>query len=125
MTEKKWKIGEIYKTRDGRNVIIYAIYPKQKYGILGAVFDDGRWCPDTWTLNGAYYEENGDLDSELMPPEPETHVRWVNVYSVGSGGIFRGAAGSFHVTRETADKQSSPDRKACIRIKWHEGQYDD
>ena len=117
MTETKWKIGEIYKTRDGRNVIIYAIYPKQKYGILGAVFDDGRWCPDTWTLNGAYYEENGDLDSELMPHEPETHVGWINIYGK--------EAGQFYSTREDSDKLALSNRTACIRIEWHEGQYDD
>ena len=125
MTEINFEVGKTYTTRDGRNAIIYAIHPEQNYCIHGAVWKGRVWCPDTWAKNGCYNTRRNVNPLDLMPPEPETHVRWVNVYGVGYGGSFHVSGGSFHVTRETADKQSSPDRKACIRIKWHEGQYDD
>ena len=118
MTEIRWEVGKTYKTRNGRDAIIYAIYPKQKYCILGAVFDNDEWVPDAWALNGAYYERNGDLDSALMPPEPETHVAWANIHT-GSSLLC------LHETREEAEDSATDGRTACIRIEWKDGQFDD
>ena len=114
MTEKKWKIGEIYKTRSGKDAVIYAIHPNQKYAVHGAIYEDGEWDMQTWQLNGQYHSTNPKSSCDLMPPEPETHVAYLNIYG-----------GSFHVTRETADRLSTPERTACIRIEWRDGQYDD
>ena len=42
---------------------------------------------------------------------------WVNLYSNGHGAA--------HPDRDTADELSQPDRIACVRVPWVEGQYDE
>ena len=116
MTGKKWKIGEIYKTRDGSDAIIYAIHPNQKYAVHGAMYEDGEWNTEVWQLNGRY-STKPKSSYDLMPHKPETHVGWINIYGK--------EAGQFYSTREDSDKSALSNRTACIRIEWHEGQYDD
>ena len=117
MTEKKWKIGKIYKTRDGSDAIIYAIHPNQKYAVHGAIYEDDEWDAETWQLNGQYHLANTNSYSDLMPPEPTTNEGWVNVYG--------NRRGSLYPTREFADAVTRADRIACIRVEWREGQFDD
>ena len=45
---------------------------------------------------------------------PKTIVEYANCYS-----------GYKHETREAADRHAGPSRLACVRIEYHEGQYDE
>ena len=115
MTEIKWEVGKTYKTRDGRDVIIYAIYPEQTYGVHGATFNR-IWNTAKWQLNGDFMAHD-EHPLDLMPPEPETHVAYLNIYNKQAGG--------FHSTRKKADKNAEEGRTARLRIEWKDGQFDD
>ncbi|MDD2775484.1 MAG: hypothetical protein PHU06_05985 [Gallionella sp.] len=71
--------GKTYKTRDGRNALIYCVDAPGDFPVHGRT-DDGY--VKSWTLEGdcMTFSTNGSAD--LMPPEPERidQVVWVNVY---------------------------------------------
>ena len=116
-SEMLWEVGNIYKTRSGKDVVIYAILPNQYSAIHGAICEDGEWEMQTWKLNGQYHLTNPTSSYDLMPPEPETHVAYLNIYNKQAGG--------FHSTRKKADKNAEEGRTARLRIEWKDGQYDE
>jgi len=47
-----------YRTRDGREVRIYAVDGGCEYPVHGAYKnDDGTWCPDSWNGDGRYLSD--------------------------------------------------------------------
>jgi hypothetical protein len=73
-------LGKKYRTRDGREVELYAIKPSNgKYPVFGAVqLSDGWWDLRCWMLDGTFLggEEN---DQDLIGVK-QTHRRTVEVY---------------------------------------------
>jgi hypothetical protein len=96
--------SKTYKTRDGREVRIYATDGYKDYPIHGAIMDSG-WCFHYWTEDGKGTISRFDL-IEVRPRHKRTV--WLNVYSNGEYAWPR---------RDMADKAiDSADRIACIKV---------
>ena len=65
-----------YRTRDGREVRIYATDGHETYPIHGAIMDQG-WCPHHWMPDGRGAFERFDL-IEVKPRIKRTV--WLNIY---------------------------------------------
>lgn len=64
----KFEIGNEYKTRDGRKVIITAISPEGIYIIYGALtYFDGSTEIFSWTSNGTFLLEAKNHNLDLIP----------------------------------------------------------
>ena len=53
-----------YRTRDGREVRIYAVDGQKPFSVHGAMLNDGQWAPNEWYDDGTIYrdhESNADL----------------------------------------------------------------
>ena len=72
----KIEMGKKYKTRDDREVRIYAVDGFGTYCVHGAYFekDDYNifgWIDDSWTINGEVISEQSGFDLELIEVENE------------------------------------------------------
>ena len=108
--------NKVYKTRDGREVRIYAT---DGYGgaVHGSVFyDDMRyglgWRAREWTLEGGYNSNNLAHDLDLIEVKPRIKREvWVNVYPEGFGMVCE--------SKEKADIASGAECKrriACVKL---------
>jgi hypothetical protein len=102
-----------YRTRDGREVRIYAVdgKPGTPNQVHGAILDEGEWFVKAWFADGMYSVSPGALD--LIEVKPK-HVRWVNVYA-DDAAAYRSRTGA-----DIAGGGSN--RIACIRIEFEEGE---
>jgi hypothetical protein len=98
-------INKKYRTRDGREVRIYATDGHETYPIHGAIMDQG-WCPHHWMPDGRGAFERFDL-IEVRPRHKRTV--WLNVY--GSGIVPEACS-----SRENADRAAACNRIACIKV---------
>lgn len=96
-----------YRTRDGREVRIYATDGGDGNVVHGAIKTEGLWVVTAWPGNGAIsnFTKSG-LDLIEVRPRIQREV-WVNVYQQGA---------SCHERREAADCISMPPRIACVRL---------
>jgi hypothetical protein len=92
-----------YRTRDGREVRIYATDGHETYPIHGAIMDQG-WCPHHWMPDGRGAFERFDL-IEVTPRIKRTV--WLNVY----GDFVNGWR-----TKESADLCVIENRLACVKV---------
>jgi hypothetical protein len=56
-----------YRTVDGRPAKVYEIFPNNPeidHQVHGAIFTDGGWCVESWSINGKYYN-GGDSNYDL------------------------------------------------------------
>ena len=114
MTDTKFVPGE-YRTRDGRKARVYATDGGAPWVLHGAVWHD-EWIAMQWRADGR--DSCGSYgDNDLMPPKL---VRYLNIYR-DSPLITT----SIYSNRAAADHHAGPERIACIRIEFEEGQYDD
>ena len=103
-------INKKYKTRDGRDVIIYAVYDKGSYPIHGAIKLSEGWMGSMWTKEGVYCEETQDPFDLVEVEEEVEYDFWVNVYEDGRA--------IQHTTKADANLWTDDDdRIACINIK--------
>lgn len=106
----KIEMGKTYKTRDGREVRIYAVDGGGLYPVHGAVLHDGEWNPESWSVDGRWdrLNQRDGNSNDLIEVRPRI-VRevWVNVYPGGLRG---------YTSREEADDRRSADRIACVRL---------
>jgi hypothetical protein len=70
----KIEVGKKYKTRDGRDVRIYAVDGFGVHCVHGAYFDTADygevgWIDDSWTINGEVVEGQEGFDLELVEAE--------------------------------------------------------
>ena len=96
-----------YRTRDGREVRIYATDGRCTHCIHGAIKTDHGWALETWDKNGKqhYFEDSRDL-IEVKPRIKRTV--WLNVYE---HDVFA------YDTKPEADKYVvSFDRLACVKV---------
>ena len=103
--------NKVYKTRDGREVRIYATDGGGPQPVHGAVSGLNFWSTATWSKNGSYklvYGQENDWDIiEVRPRHKRTVL--VNVYP-DDWDVYTAAS------KEDADENSSYDRIACIKV---------
>jgi len=101
--------SKTYKTRDGRQVRIYATGAGGDYPVHGATKDENhKWRQTSWTADGSYVVE-APSGLDLIEQRPRrTLNKWLNVYDDMS---TIGCA-----TREEADSHCSDRRIACLHI---------
>ena len=110
-----------YRTRDGREVKLYATDGGDNYPVHGATKNaEGNWIAWTWAITGRSFmcEENANDLIEIK--EQRKLVGYVNVYPGDKlGYVFN--------DRASADGYRGPDRIARVRveIEYEEGQFDD
>ena len=100
-----------YRTRDGREVRIYATDGgESKNGVHGAIKWDWGWGNTVWYPNGSYLSGLGDpRDLIEVKPRIKREV-WLNVYPhIG--------AGSFHLSKAQADMHADVENRiACVKL---------
>jgi hypothetical protein len=102
-------INKKYRTRDGREVRIYATDGGGPQPVHGAVSGLNFWSTASWSKNGSYKLAYGqEHDNDLIEVRPR-HKRtvWVNIYDDSKPAL--------HLSRELAD-QYRCDRIACIKV---------
>ena len=102
-------INKQYRTRDGREVRIYATDGGGPQPVHGAVFGLNFWSTASWSKNGSYklvYGQENDWDIIEVRPRHKRTV-WLNVYN---NGIREWR------TKEDADRYAGDTRIACIKV---------
>ena len=80
---KRIEVGKTYKTRNGREVRIYAVDGGKRDPIHGAVMKtNGQWVSYSWRADGHYLEQDSDWDI-VIPP-----LRYEGVFRVGDLNDF-------------------------------------
>ena len=103
-------INKKYRTRDGREVRIYATDGHGGTAIHGAIkISSGDWMQESWWSSGQLLTSL-QSDSDLIEGRPR-HKRtvWVNVY--GSGVVPEACS-----SKERADLAAACGRIACIKV---------
>jgi len=99
-------INKKYRTRNGREVRIYAT-DGAKVKVHGAILTDEGWEHRTWMSNGCIVLcQEHDYDLIEVRPRHKRTV-WVNLYDDSKPTL--------HLSRELAD-QYCLDRTACIKV---------
>jgi len=75
----KIEMGKKYKTRDGRDVRIYAVDGFGVHCVHGAYFDTADygevgWIDDSWTINGEVVEGQEGFDLELVEVKEDWEI---------------------------------------------------
>lgn len=70
----------------------------------------------TFTSEGAFYTR-ADTELDLVREAKEKQVRYINIYQDGTAFAYKSQQG--------AELCASPNRLACIRVEYEEGQFDD
>ena len=95
-----------YRTRDGREVRIYATDGATSGMVHGAIKESIGWLAYTWDKDGGTYYEHCAL-VEVKPRHKQTV--WLNMY-VGDNEPY------CHQSREDADEAARSTRIACLRL---------
>ena len=106
-------INKQYRTRDGREVRIYATDRGGCWPVHGAIKtkDSGVWVNYCWSANGSALYSELDL-IEVRPRHTQT--LWTNVYRDKRDVVV---FGQLFFTRETADIYNvHHNRIACIKV---------
>lgn len=105
--------AKTYRTRDNREVRIYAVDASDDGFVHGAVKNGTKWNLHEWFSNGHYFRGSND-NRDLIEVKPK-HVRWVNVYEPTR-------VTPLYESKQEADTFAAPERLACIRIEFEEGE---
>jgi hypothetical protein len=95
-----------YRTRDGREVRIYAVDGSGSVPVHGAIKNTYGWEPYQWIKDGRSYLKNGPEDLIEVKPRIQREV-WVNVYPHMEDLWAR---------REDAEEAGGDDRIACVKL---------
>lgn len=74
--------GAELKTRGGYKVRIYAVDGGGTYPVHGAVFNEGRWAPQSWSSTGIFEMASAPSANDLMEPV-RRKIAYVSMDSVG------------------------------------------
>jgi hypothetical protein len=97
-----------YRTRDGREVRIYAVDVDNSWPVHGARKDGDRWVVFAWKRDGRADNQTTSLDLIEVKPRIQREY-WVNVYS--------NCTGVGHETKDSADFAANIEpRIACVKI---------
>ena len=101
-------INKKYRTRDGREVRIYATNSSSTYPVHGAY---ASWGHESWTADGKYNGPELENDLDLIEVKPRIkRTVWLNVYEKSISNWDN---------KEHADaraNRASFDRIACIKV---------
>lgn len=101
------EMGKTYKTRDGREVRIYAVDGVDDYPVHGAVYVGG-WFPFKWRSDGTYGHSPKHVH-DLIEVKPRIkRTVWINVNPDGRCLLWN--------SREAADERTTKDRIACVKV---------
>ena len=102
-------INKKYRTRDGREVRIYATDGAGIRPVHGAIKTDEGWVREDWSSDGGF-GGNMRFSDDLIEVRPR-HKRtvWLNVY--GSGVVPEACS-----SKERADLAAACGRIACIKV---------
>jgi hypothetical protein len=104
-------INKKYRTRDGREVRIYATDGGGAYPVHGAVLGTNFWSATNWSQNGSYRINHDDHELDLIEVRPRIkRSYWVNLYPSSSWTL------DLFDTREKADGHAGSSRVACVRL---------
>ena len=101
-------INKKYRTRDGREVRIYALDGGGALPVQGACRDDetGVWCLSRWTENGRI--SPSDFPSDLIEVKPRIQrTMWVNLFPHTTAMFSH---------KLDADAYASSARLACVKV---------
>ena len=96
-----------YRTRDGREVRIYATDGNGHKPIHGAIREGESWVAYTWLYDGVAALDCNSLIE--VKPRIKREV-WVNVYPNENRSDL------VHADKENADMFASADRIACVKL---------
>lgn len=100
-----------YRTRDGREVRIYAVDGGGNKTFHGAIQHEWGWGAAQWFPNGNYLDALGD-PRDLIEVKPRIKRKvWLNVYPESSG-----IPDALYYGRASADNCASSRRIACVEI---------
>ena len=101
-------MDKTYRTRDGREVRIYAVDGGGKQPIHGSVKnEDGSWKPISCCSGGTQWGERIKNDYDLIEVKPRIkRTVWLNLYE-----------NCHHAsTKADADNSAAYDRIACVKV---------
>ena len=99
-----------YRTRDGREVRIYATDGVGSHSVHGAIKDLNGWRHAIWMPDGHW--SSVDMGSDLIEVKPRIKREvWVNVYPEESGMNTHA-----HECKKAANDCAGPSRIACVKL---------
>jgi hypothetical protein len=66
--------NKTYRTKDGKEVRIYAIEGTKNFAIHGAYKEYGSWQIDEWTEMGRYCDDSKDSVFDLIEYDPTANI---------------------------------------------------
>lgn len=113
------ELGRKYRTREGREVRIYAVDSGGKNPVHGATLEvGGKWVMRMWYANGIWDSTREETGLDLVEVR-EKHKRtvWVNVYKDGwIGDIY------LNKTEAEVNREELYQIAACLKV---ELEYED
>lgn len=98
-----------YRTRDGREVRIYATDGYTNFPVHGALKNDEGWMPLQWQKDGSWHPS--DKGFYLVEAKPRIKREfWFNVYPDPQGTTVGCRS------KEHADAMQAPNRIACVKV---------
>ena len=108
----KIELGKWYRTRDGREVRIYAVDAGGDYPVHGAVLGEEGWQFNSWALDGRWCPKM-TLAVDLVEVRPRIKREvWVNLYRHDNGDEFAEVSSTEKLARERLGSASI----ACVRV---------
>ena len=96
-----------YRTRDGREVRIYAVDGREDEEVHGAFLTKDGWVPCGWSKSGLWCEGGTD-NADLIEVKPRIQREvWVNVYRNGVEA---------YSSKHAADYNVEQIRIACVKL---------
>lgn len=108
----KIEMGKQYKTRDGREVRIYATDcgtgVQQVHGAVKR--ENGGWYPASWSISGVFRNGSNPNPIDLVEVKPRiVREAWLNVYDHDRGDVLWS-------TKQQADDARTEGCLACVRV---------
>ena len=103
-----------YRTRDGREVRIYAVDGGGHRPIHGAILENGEWLTERWSAGGEWAPQDCAASPyDLIEGRPRIQREvWVNVYRHEDGIEFE----ELWETKHAADAARGNACIACVRL---------
>jgi hypothetical protein len=97
-----------YRTRDGREVRIYATDGGGDYPVHGAMLGHDGWQQFMWRANGkSYFDDFDDRPTDIAEVKPRIkRTVWINVYEDDCDAFQHKAPADCHVEN----------RLACVKV---------